>query len=61
MRSGATAAFSYNWSRNLSGEFMGIIGYYLASPFTLIVMLLPEKFMLSSLLIMQLCKVGAAA
>ena len=21
----------YNWSRNLSGEFMGIIGYYLAS------------------------------
>ena len=42
------------------GEFMGIIGYYLASPFTLIVMLLPEKFMLSSLLIMQLCKLGAA-
>lgn len=50
----------YNWSRNLSGEFMGIIGYYLASPFTLIVILLPEKFMLSSLLIMQLCKLGAA-
>ena len=23
----------YSWSRNLSGEFMGIIGYYLASPF----------------------------
>lgn len=50
----------YNWSRNLSGEFIGIIGYYLASPFTLIVLLLPEKFMLSSLLIMQLCKLGAA-
>lgn len=50
----------YNWSRNLSGEFMGIIGYYLASPFTLIVLLLPEKFILSSLLIMQLCKLGAA-
>lgn len=50
----------YNWSRNLSGEFMGIIGYYLASPFTLIVLLLPEKFMLNSLLIMQLCKLGAA-
>ena len=33
----------YNWSRNLSGGFMGIIGYYLASPFTLIVMLLPRK------------------
>ncbi len=50
----------YNWSRNLSGEFMGIIGYYLASPFTLIIILLPEKFMLGSLLIMQLCKLGAA-
>ncbi len=50
----------YNWSRNLSGEFMGIIGYYLASPFTLIVILLPEKFMLTSLLIMQLSKLGAA-
>ena len=22
----------YNWSRNLSGDYMGIIGYYLASP-----------------------------
>ncbi len=51
----------YNWSRNLSGGFMGVIGYYLASPFTLIVILLPEKFMLSSLLIMQLAKIGAAA
>lgn len=50
----------YNWSRNLSGNFMGIIGYYLASPFTLIVMLLPEKWILASLLIMQLCKLGAA-
>lgn len=50
----------YNWARNLSGGFMGVIGYYLASPFTLIVMLLPEKFLLSSLLIMQLCKLGTA-
>lgn len=51
----------YDWARNLSGNYMGIIGYYLASPFTLIVMLLPEKFMLGSLLIMQLCKLGAAS
>ncbi len=49
----------YNWSRNLSGEFMGIIGYYLASPFTLIVMLLPRTMLLESLLIMQLSKLGA--
>lgn len=48
----------YSWSRNLSGEFMGIIGYYLASPFTLIVMLLPQKMILGSILIMQLAKLG---
>ena len=29
----------YSWSRNLSGEFIGIIGYYLASPFNLLVWL----------------------
>ena len=51
----------YNWSRNLSGEFFGIIGYYLASPFTLIVILLPRTMILGSLLIMQLCKLGTAA
>ena len=33
----------YSWSRNLSGEFMGIIGYYLASPFNFIVWLFPRK------------------
>ncbi len=51
----------YSWARNLSGEFMGIIGYYLASPFTLIVMLLPQKWMLTSLLIMILAKIGSAS
>ncbi len=51
----------YDWSRNLSGNFMGIIGYYLASPFTLIVILLPQSMMVTSLLIMQLAKLGAAA
>ena len=50
----------YNWSRNLSGGFMGVIGYYLASPFTLIVMLLPKSMMPESIMIMQICKVGAA-
>ncbi len=51
----------YSWSRNLSGEFMGIIGYYLASPFTFIVLLLPQKFLIWSLLIMILCKIGTAS
>ena len=50
-----------SWSRNLSGEIIGIFAYYLASPFTLIVMLLPRSMMTTSLLIMQLCKVGTAS
>ena len=50
-----------SWSRNLSGEIMGIYAYYLASPFVFIVMLLPRSMITESLLIMQLCKVGTAA
>ncbi len=51
----------YNWSRNLSGDYMGIIGYYLASPFTLIVILLPRTMILGAMLIMILCKLGCAS
>ena len=51
----------YSWGRNLSGGMMGVIGYYLASPFTLIVMILPRKMILTSLLIMILCKIGTAS
>ena len=50
----------YNWSRNLSGGFMGVIGYYLASPFTAIVVLMPRKLILEAIMLMQMCKVGAA-
>ncbi len=51
----------YNWSRNLSGGYQGVIGYYLASPFTLIVILLPRMMILGALLIMILSKLGAAS
>ena len=50
-----------SWSRNLSGETIGIFAYYLASPFTLVVMLLPRSIMTESLLIMQMLKVGTAS
>lgn len=50
----------YSWGRDLSGEFMGVIGYYLASPFTLIPILLPRTMIVESIMIMQLCKLGAA-
>ena len=48
----------YNWSRNLSGETMGMFGYYLASPFMWIIVLLPRTMMCGSIEIMELAKVG---
>ena len=49
----------YSWSRNLSGEFFGIIGYYLASPFNLIVWLFPREMITDGLMYMILAKLGA--
>lgn len=49
----------YSWARNLSGGYQGVIGYYLASPFTFIVILMPRSLIVEALMIMQLCKVGA--
>ena len=48
----------YSWSRNLSGETMGMFGYYLASPFMWIVVLLPRRMILGAVEIMELAKVG---
>jgi uncharacterized membrane protein YfhO len=54
-------SFLSSWSRNLSGEFIGIFAYYLASPFTLIVVLFPRGYITEALLVMQLVKVGCAS
>lgn len=51
----------YSWSRNLSGEFFGIYGYYLASPFSLIPVIFPRSMMMYSLEIMELAKIGSCA
>lgn len=48
----------YSWSRNLSGEFCGIIGYYLASPFNILVWLFPREMITEGLLTMILAKFG---
>ncbi len=50
----------YSWSRNLSGEFMGIIGYYLASPFNFLVWIYPREMITEGLMTMMLAKAGAA-
>ncbi|MBR6044339.1 MAG: YfhO family protein [Ruminococcus sp.] len=51
----------YDWSRNLSGEMFGIFGYYLASPFMLVICLLPRTWMCGAIEAMQLLKIGCAA
>jgi len=52
------ASLLYSWTRSLGGEFLGIFSYYLCSPFTLIVALLPKTMMTESLLLLILAKVG---
>lgn len=51
----------YDWSRNLSGEMFGIYGYYLASPFMLIICLLPRTWMCGAIETLQLMKIGCSA
>lgn len=51
----------YNWSRNLSGEMFGVFAYYLASPYMIIIALLPRRMMLTAILLMQLAKIGTSA
>jgi uncharacterized membrane protein YfhO len=53
-------SFLNSFSRNLSGETVGMFAYYLASPFTLIVMLFPRGYITEGLLVMELVKVGCA-
>jgi len=50
----------YSWSQSLSGEMIGIYGYYLSSPFTLIILLFPKEFITEAVLVMTVLKVGAA-
>ena len=47
----------YSFRRTLGGEFIGIIGYYLASPFSIITSIFPDKFMTEALLAMFLLKI----
>lgn len=49
----------YSWSRSLSGEFLGLWAYYLASPFNFIIWLFPRAEVLSGIMVMQLVKASA--
>ncbi len=49
----------YSWSRSLGGEFLGILAYYIASPFSVITVLFPKSMMTEALLAIILLKVGS--
>lgn len=49
----------YSWSRSLSGEFLGLFAYYLASPFNFIIWLFPRANITEGILVMQLTKAAA--
>ncbi len=48
----------YSWERTLGGEFMGIVAYYMASPFNLILVLFPKDMLADAVMFIQLAKVG---
>ncbi len=51
-------SFIYSFGRTLGGEFMGIIAYYLASPFSFIVALFPKEMITEALLTLFVLKTG---
>jgi len=50
----------YSFGRSLGGEMIGTFAYYLASPFSLILLLFPRVLITEAVLAMILIKVGAA-
>lgn len=51
----------YSWSSSLGGEFLGTTAYYLLSPFSLFTVIFPADHITEAILLMTLCKLGAAS
>ena len=49
----------YSWERTLGGEFMGIVAYYVASPFNLLLVAFPKSMIPDAIMFIQLTKLGA--
>lgn len=50
----------YSWGFMMGGNITGIISYYLTSPFSIISILLPKEWIVESILLMILAKVGCS-
>lgn len=57
---GGKESIFYCWSGSLSGEFLGLFAYYLASPFNLIIWLFPRTHITEGIMAMLLVKCAAA-
>lgn len=51
----------YSFSRILGGEMVGIYAYYLASPFSVILLIFPKEYITEAIASMIILKVGTAA
>ena len=49
----------YSWERTLGGEFMGIIAYYVGSPFNILTVFFPKAMIPDAIMFIQLAKIGA--
>lgn len=49
----------YSWGRTLGGEMMGMIDYYMCSPFNVILVLFPKEKICDAIMLIQLAKVGS--
>ena len=52
-------SFLYSWKRTLGGEFMGIVAYYGASPYNLLIVLFPKGMIADALMFINLMKIGS--
>ncbi len=51
-------SFLYSFERALGGEFMGIVAYYVASPFNFLTLLFPKEWMTEVVLLIMILKCG---
>ncbi len=58
---GGKESIFYCWSGSLSGEFLGLFAYYLASPFNLIIWLFPRVHITEGIMTMLLVKCAAVS
>ncbi len=52
--------FFYNWHAGLGLNYLGLIAYYLASPFNLLLVLFPENSLIDAVLVLTLLKIGCS-